>query len=235
MAVWDISDEEIETTERMLLPDSCHFAEDAKKVIRCWSSTDVSACPGSGKTTVLLAKLKLVADRMPLDNGAGICVLSHTNVAVNEIKSKLSTCAEKLLNYPNFIGTIQAFIDRFVTFPYIRTMTKVSLQVVDERTYAQHFYSMLVHNTNYQTLDKFIKQIYRRSNDYNTDIIGYIQNLCVKNGALYYKKSEESVGWRKDSSSKTVFRVKGKVAERRGPPHLSGDLPIRLTSNINLG
>lgn len=143
MATWDITDLEIEEAEKILLPNGCHFAEDARDVIRCWESTDVSACPGSGKTTVLLAKLKLIADRMSLDNGAGICVLSHTNVAVNEIKSKLSTYADKLLNYPNFIGTIQAFIDRFLTFPYVKTITKAPAYVVDERTYAQHFCSEL--------------------------------------------------------------------------------------------
>ena len=86
MEGWEISNQEIESTEKLLLPENAHFQEDARKVIRCWHSTDVSACPGSGKTTVLLAKLKILADRMPLENGAGICVLSHTNVAVEEIK-----------------------------------------------------------------------------------------------------------------------------------------------------
>ena len=80
---WEIKDSEIKEVERLLLPDGCHFAEDALQVIRHWDSVDVSACPGSGKTTVLLAKLKLLVDRMPLNNGAGICVLSHTNVAIN--------------------------------------------------------------------------------------------------------------------------------------------------------
>lgn len=83
-----INDEEIEEVEKLLLPDFCHFPDDAKKVICCWKSSDVAACPGSGKTTVLLAKLKLLAERMPLPDGAGVCVLSHTNVAVNEIKIK---------------------------------------------------------------------------------------------------------------------------------------------------
>ena len=84
---WQISDQDIQAVEELLLPHSAHFPDDAREVIRCWHSTDIAACPGSGKTTVLLAKLKLLADRMPLENGAGICVLSHTNVAVNEIRS----------------------------------------------------------------------------------------------------------------------------------------------------
>ena len=43
---------------------------------------------------MLLAKLKLLADRMPLENGAGVCVLSHTNVAVDEIRNRLSEYAD---------------------------------------------------------------------------------------------------------------------------------------------
>ena len=81
----EISDQDIESIENLLLPEGAHFQEDARNVIRCWHSTDISACPGSGKTTVLLAKLKLLSDRMPFEKGAGICVLSHTNVAVEEI------------------------------------------------------------------------------------------------------------------------------------------------------
>lgn len=58
---WQIENSEIQEAERLLLPNQCHFADDAVQVIRHWGSVDVSACPGSGKTTVLLAKLKLLA------------------------------------------------------------------------------------------------------------------------------------------------------------------------------
>lgn len=92
---WQIPDQDIRTLEELLLPHGAQFPEDARRVIRSWHSTDVAACPGSGKTTVLLAKLKLLADKMPLENGAGICVLSHTNVAINEIKNRLSDYADR--------------------------------------------------------------------------------------------------------------------------------------------
>lgn len=138
MVEWKISDQDIESTEKLLLPEGAHFPEDARNVIRCWHSTDVAACPGSGKTTVLLAKLKLLADRMPLENSAGICVLSHTNVAVDEIRKRLAGYADKLLSYPNYIGTIQSFVDRFVTMPYLRNIVGRNVQAVDDLTYAQH-------------------------------------------------------------------------------------------------
>ena len=45
MAGWDVSEIEIQELETLLLPSSCHFADDAKTVIRCWESKDVAACP----------------------------------------------------------------------------------------------------------------------------------------------------------------------------------------------
>ena len=134
MVEWKISDQDIELTEKLLLPDGAHFPEDARNVIRCWHSTDVSACPGSGKTTVLLAKLKLLADKMPFVNGVGICVLSHTNVAVDEIRKRLSNYTNKLLGYPNYIGTIQSFVDKFVTMPFLRRIAGRNVQAVDDHT-----------------------------------------------------------------------------------------------------
>lgn len=187
MRSWTVSEEEIQEVESLLLKEGCSFADDAKQVIRSWNSTDVFACPGSGKTTILLAKLKIIADRMPLDNGAGICVLSHTNVAVDEIKSKLAAYAERLMGYPNYVGTIQTFIDRYITFPYLRSLTKESLQVIDEKTYAQHLWARVTSDCSFEKLNWFIRQRYQQSRDHITDIIDYVSGLSLKNGDLYHK------------------------------------------------
>ena len=58
-----------------------------------------------------------------MDTRRGICVLSHTNVARNEIERKLGSTAEgqALLSYPHFIGTIHGFVDRFLGIPWIKT------------------------------------------------------------------------------------------------------------------
>lgn len=174
-----ISDMEIRTVERLLLPDNCQFPDDARTVIRCWESKDVAACPGSGKTTVLLAKLKVLADRMPLDNGAGICVLSHTNVAVNEIKTKMSDYAGKLLNYPNYVGTIQSFIDKFVTMPYLKRKFGKSVQPVDNRTYAEHL-CRIIYSWKYRQLTGLV------INDYNNGSAPYADEADHV-GALYIR------------------------------------------------
>lgn len=189
---WIISDKDIESTEELLLPQKTHFSDDARKVIRCWHSTDVAACPGSGKTTVLLAKLKLLADRMPFENGAGICVLSHTNVAVDEIKRRLSYYSDKILGYPNYVGTIQSFIDRFVTMPYIRNTFGHNVQVVDSLTYAQHILNKMLNNRKYSKLNYLTENNYQTGRQFS-ERISHTQALFLRDGALYIGKQNRAL------------------------------------------
>lgn len=56
-------------------------------------SRDFNAVPGSGKTSLLAAKLLLLAKKWPHAR-RGICVLSHTNVARDEIAQRLSETTE---------------------------------------------------------------------------------------------------------------------------------------------
>ncbi len=201
MAEWVITDEEIETIEKLLLPPDKHFADDAKDVIRFWDSTDVAACPGSGKTTVLLAKLKLLADRMPLEDGSGICVLSHTNVAVDEIKTKLSNNADKLLSYPNYFGTIQSFVDRFVTMQYIKGRYKTNLQFVSDEEYARYFYNWIwrdrTKNSPYNSLRYYIRKKYQLGTQYEKEE-EYYQHITVGVDGIYHN-SIKLAGFSSDS------------------------------------
>lgn len=217
MKGWTVSEEEIQEVEKLLLKEGCRFADDAKQVICCWNSTDVSACPGSGKTTVLLAKLKIIADRMPLENGAGICVLSHTNVAVDEIKSKLAAYAERLMGYPNYIGTIQTFIDRYIAFPYLSSFTKETLQVVDDRTYAQHLWAVVTTSSkSYGTLASFIRQRYQRGNSNTSDIVDFVSGLTLKCGDLYHKSQRDRLAGSSAPSAKQYAAVKLDLLENEG-------------------
>ena len=43
MMEWQISDQDIQAVEEILLPHGAQFPEDARNVIRCWHSTDVAA------------------------------------------------------------------------------------------------------------------------------------------------------------------------------------------------
>jgi len=76
----------------------------------------------SGKTTLLVAKLAILAKKWPHAT-RGICVLSHTNVAREEIERKLgnTTIGQRLLSYPHHIGTIHGFVNTFVALPWLRS------------------------------------------------------------------------------------------------------------------
>jgi len=113
------------------------FDDQRQKVIKCLESKDIVACPGSGKTTTLLAKLIILAAKMPFPDNKGICVLTHTNVAINEIKDKLGSKASLLLSYPNFVGTIQSFVDRYFAIPACIKKFGVRPRIFEENDYGQ--------------------------------------------------------------------------------------------------
>ena len=201
MTEWDISDDEIEATERLLLPAGAYFPEDARKVIRCWHSTDVSACPGSGKTTILLAKLKLLAERMPFKDNSGVCVLSHTNVAVDGIRNRLSSYKDKLHSYPNYIGTIQSFVDRFVVMPYMQNEIGHNVQIVDDLTYANHMLHNINKGRDYQKLRYFIRGRVNNGKPYDNEL-DFIQAIYIgKDGSLYVGKQKERLAGEKTDSN----------------------------------
>lgn len=100
----------------------CDFTgEDQKSFLTCCTNCDVQATPGNGKTTLLVAKLALLSRTWVLKS-RGVCVISHTNAAREVVETKLAThpTAFAFLGYPHFIGTVTAFIDRFLALPYLR-------------------------------------------------------------------------------------------------------------------
>lgn len=105
------------------------FNDEQKTVIRTWGNVNIQACPGSGKTTTLAAKLMILADKLPKSFHQGICILTHTNIAVDEIKKKLGSCASFYNNYPNHFGTIQSFVDKYLTIPAYKMEYKQSPKI----------------------------------------------------------------------------------------------------------
>ncbi len=116
--VINISNEEIQYAEQLLLPTGKMFDPKRVDFIRNFNTIDLQAVPGSGKTTALLAKLVILERKLPFTDGSGILVLSHTNAAIDEIKEKIRRHCPRLFSYPNFIGTIQSFVDEFLGVPY---------------------------------------------------------------------------------------------------------------------
>ena len=106
-------------------------------------SRDFNAVPGSGKTSLLAAKLLLLAKKWPHAR-RGICVLSHTNVARDEIAQRLAGSVEgsQLLSYPHFVGTIHAFVNQFFAMPMLRSLGQ-KVEVIDDVVFAEKAKSRL--------------------------------------------------------------------------------------------
>lgn len=136
----NVNDFEINYAESILLPEGYVFDEEARNFIKNWNTIDLQAVPGSGKTTALLAKLLILDKRLPFKDNSGVAVLSHTNTAVNEIKDKIGTHCSNLFAYPNFVGTIQSFVDLFLANPFYNNRYAKKLVRIDNDTYRRSHY-----------------------------------------------------------------------------------------------
>lgn len=142
----EITDDDIRALESI---DGLTFDSERSKILKSLGTIDVQACPGSGKTTLIAAKLILLSQKWPYRH-RGICVLSHTNVAKHEIINKLEASnvleARNLLSYPHFIGTIQEFVNRYLGIPYLRSCG-ISVNLIDKEHCVELIYSRLSHVT----------------------------------------------------------------------------------------
>ena len=138
MPKFEFTDDEIRAacTELGLPQDSFDDkVSERRKIIDYWGNANIVACPGSGKTTVLLVKLLLLSKRIPFEDGSGICVLTHTNVAIEEIRHRLGNKADILFEHPNFFGTIQNFANKYLAMPYYKGLNFSKSIAFDERKY----------------------------------------------------------------------------------------------------
>lgn len=110
----EIEDNNIKEAERIFIGGN-PFDEERINFIKKLDTCDLLAVPGSGKTTALIAKLYCLSQKLPFDDGSGILVLAHTNHAVDEIEKKLKKHSPHLFEYPNFIGTIQSFVNKYLS------------------------------------------------------------------------------------------------------------------------
>ena len=133
----DITERDIEYAKKILLAEGQNFDDERRAFIKNLEVIDLQAVPGSGKTTALLAKLLILERKLPFADNSGILVLSHTNTAIDEIKHKIKLYCPKLFRYPNFIGTIQSFVDEFLAIPYYTTICKKKPVRIDNEIYEE--------------------------------------------------------------------------------------------------
>jgi len=181
-----ITDEDINYAEGILLKPGQNFDAERRRFIRNLSTIDLQAVPGSGKTTALLAKLLIIEKRLPLSDNRGVLVLSHTNAAIDEIKERIGHHCPKLFSYPNFVGTIQSFVDTFLAIPaYVNKFKRKPVRIDNE------IYS--------ETIEKFFK--YGKT--------GFSQQ--EKNNALYYNSNFNVLHTFRFSFNDGVFTLKKSI------------------------
>jgi DNA helicase-2/ATP-dependent DNA helicase PcrA len=96
----------------MQSPRDLH-AQRQQALIDVIGSQYAEACPGSGKTWVIMGRY---ARRVAEEPRKGIALVSFTNAAIKEINDR-SRGNPGLLRSPNFVGTFDGFIHRFIVTP----------------------------------------------------------------------------------------------------------------------
>lgn len=207
----EITNEDVELAEKILLPKWWKFDRERRDFIKSLDTIDLEAVPGSGKTTALLAKLLILERKMPFDNGAGILVLSHTNTAVDEIKNKLEKVAPKLFKHPNFIGTIQSFVDTFLAKPYCNS-NKIQIKNIDtdiQNNLINNDSSLFkkdINNDNFKKINHIILSSKNISLENNKIISSYLE-IHNKNIILNFKgKILEEISKPKGNTSKDKYK-----------------------------
>ena len=106
--------------------------------------TILTACPGSGKTTSIVKKLRVVSQYCAERYGkhTGFACLSFTNKACAELKQKYREMHDEKLTFPNEVLTIDSFIMQYVILPfwYLCDACKKKPIVVNEEDILDHIY-----------------------------------------------------------------------------------------------
>jgi DNA helicase-2/ATP-dependent DNA helicase PcrA len=199
------SEDEIKSIEKLFFKNDVTFNLEQRNVISCFSKENIQACPGSGKTTTLAAKLLLLRQKLPHNTRGGICILTHTNVAVDIIKKRLGhESAVFYSNYPNYLGTIQSFVNKFLAAPAYQYKNKKTLQAVDD-----DLYQSIIEKRKQQALIT-LKYLSRNK---GIDDLGKLSfNIHNFDISIGYNNIESFVG--KDTPSyKQLLELKNKIFE----------------------
>lgn len=144
LSEFQITDNDLRMAYRVLFNEEREFEEEKKRIIKSFESCQIEASPGSGKTTTLVAKLIILAEKLRKNNyDRGICILTHTNIGIDVIKEKLGSKGDILFEYPNFVGTLQSFIDNYLAIPYFKMKYKKKIELIDNEFVNDYYRSSL--------------------------------------------------------------------------------------------
>ncbi|WP_322174980.1 ATP-dependent helicase [Acutalibacter caecimuris] len=82
----------------------------------------LNACPGSGKTEVVGVKAAYEINRWN-NRHTGIAILTFTNSAENELRSRVSSYLGHQVEYPHFLGTFSSWLHGYIANPFLELIS----------------------------------------------------------------------------------------------------------------
>ncbi|MFL8937438.1 UvrD-helicase domain-containing protein [Rossellomorea oryzaecorticis] len=157
-----IKERDYELVEKILLGNG-YFNTKQREFIELTKSKTIVAGPGTGKTTALAAKIVLLLKNLNASNSKeGVCIITHTNVAVNEINNVLINTGIGSLNHPHFIGTIHEFFNRYCVLPFFKNKLKHNQLSFDNDNENLEFYKSYLKRKNTWMNDGVVEAISKR-------------------------------------------------------------------------
>lgn len=173
--------EHIQQAESIFI-DGNSFDDERINFITNLNTCDLLAVPGSGKTTALIVKLHCIVQNMPFEDGSGILVLAHTNNAVEEIENKLKRHCPQLFDYPNYVGTIQSFVNKFLANQACHE--KYGSYIIQNED--DLINDLIVKKINNYTLRNYLERLVRQ--DSNETLLEVIKDIKLSDSCFYSER-----------------------------------------------
>lgn len=104
------------------------FTDDQKKAIKDIENNSViMACPGSGKTTVLINKMALCCEKLKRHNG--VIGLSFTRKSSAELRQKFQK--KTIKSNLNYLGTIDSFLINEIIRPFLPKLWRIKINDIE--------------------------------------------------------------------------------------------------------
>ncbi len=136
--------------------------------------TILMACPGSGKTTSIVYKLKQLTEELHNHSRfAGVACLSYTNAACVEYHKKYKELHGNHLLYPHIFSTLDSFISQFIVLPYAYLLKLPErLRIIDDA--------------------EILSRLYKICNDRDNDsVFSYVKTISTYGQLPYHKQPEQ--------------------------------------------
>lgn len=204
MCNYIVTNKEIEKAEKDIFENGLHFNDKQKAFLKCLDSCCVQAYAGTGKTSTIVGKLHVLAQKDVWKNGRGICVISHTNVAVDEIKKHVAKYYPAIMQYPNFIGTIQEYVNKYLFIPYLASK-ELQIKFQDESRFFD--YKLELPANIVTRIDDYIKSKVNHSPDSaraRKEFFNRLKTVHLVDGKLYARTKNSQFAEYTDLKTKKV-------------------------------